>query len=1192
MRSLRRRFAPAALLALVLGTPRPAAAEELTIQVLHTTDLHGALAAWDDVTDRPAARGLERIASLIGAQRAGGTPTLLLDGGDAVSGSGLVRVWREGDHARPDPVVAAMNALGYDAMALGNHEFDAGRAALDTVVAAARFRVLAANVVDARTGQPAFEATLVRTVAGVRIGVLGLTTPAIPMLMDSALCSGLRFLDPVEVARTEVARLRGAEHCQVVIALAHMGLERDPAARGGDARPHPGDAPNENLGYRLAYEVPGIDAVILGHTHQVIPSVMVGGALVTQAGRNGEQLGRIELKLTRESALSEWKLAGRTASMIAVTDSVPDDPALHALAAPYAAAARAALDEIVGQAAGTFSAPWWRFGDNPLWQLVQRCQLDFMGADVSLAALFDPAQVIAPGPIRRRDLLRLYPYDNSLGLVEMSGADLKQTLEHAASMLAPYAWDGASPLLKPDAAGFQFDAAYGVTYAIDLTQPEGSRVVDLRWKGRPLDPAQRFKVVANSYRLAGGGDYKELRAARRVWHVATPVPDLLVRWVREKRTLDPAGDAGWTLLPDYAGAPERPLIDRLVRLGVAPKSEVMRLGAALPARRVDLVYWLARAFDMRSKRPSNAWGDVPDSLRVWLDGILARGVLGKVAEADRFEPYSSAPVGMALDWCERAARAEHYALAGRANDLAFRRGLLAGVTGPGLVSPTDAPTRAQWMGILSNLRFPSLRFLESTDFHGAILGGSRDRRTQRPTGGTLGLVAAIAREREANPEGTVLLDGGDLFQGTMISNLQAGRPVVEQMNALGYTAAAVGNHEFDWGIDTLAHRVREMHFAELAANMYERKSGRRPAWVRADTTVLRRGVQVGIVGLAYPGTPRVTLAENVASLRFDDDSTTAVQVAARLRKSGATVVVGVGHIPAETDSTRRAHGDLVRLGHVTSVDAWLGGHSHNVVDDEVDGRPILISGALGQYLGVVDLVVDPVKHKVVESTHGVRTAFADGPRDSTWTARVARWNSNVSRFADEVVGSAAVALHRRAPETTIGDFITDAMRAEAHVDVALQNPGGMRADLDAGPVTRGEIYAIMPFDNTIATVELTAAQLKAVLEQSLAHDRVTQVSGIRYTIDYRRPSLDRITQLRLPDDTPLDSTKSYTVAANNFMITGGDFYEALTQGAKRSDSGRLIRDAMESWVRTACAGGKSFELPGDGRITVAGRNSR
>ena len=1192
MRPMRLRYA-AVLTALVcMGCGSTIArAEELTITVLHTTDLHGALAAWDDASDQPAARGLEKLATMVAAARAEGHPTLLLDAGDALFGSALVRTWREGPRSRPEPVIAAMNALGYDAMAVGNHEFDGGRAVLDSAIAEARFKFLAANVVDARTGQPAFASTLVKLVDGARIGIIGLTTPAVPMLMDTSLCRGLSFLDPLEVARTEVARLRGAERCQVVIALVHMGLERDPAMRAGDARSHPGEIPNENLGYRLAYEVPGLDAVILGHTHQVVASVPIGGAIVTQAGKNGEALGRIDLKLTRASALADWQLASRTASVTSVSDSVASDGVMHALVEPYASETRSTLDQVLGEATSAFSAPYGRLGDNPLWRLIHRCQLELTGADVSLAAMFDPTQTIAPGPIRRRDLVRLYPYDNSLGVVELSGAELKQTLEHAASMLGDYAWDGVTPILRPDAAGFQFDAAYGVEYEIDLTRPAGSRIVNLTWKDRPLEPAQRFKVVANSYRLAGGGDYQTLRRARRVWQTGASMPQLLARWVSDKHTLDPAGTPAWTLLPDYAGAPERPLVDRLVRLGVAPRAEVMRLGAAEPARRVDLVYWLARAFDMRSAKPSNAWGDVPDSLRVWLDGMLSKGVLGQLAQADRFETYQPATISLALDWCERTARSQQFALSSKLGDGSFRRGLFTGVSGLGPLGLAAPLTRAQWLGMLANLRFPALRLLETTDFHGAILGGSRDRRSQRPTGGSVALAAAIARERAVNPEGSVLLDGGDLFQGTMISNLQFGRPVVEQMNALGYTAAAVGNHEFDWGVDTLVSRVHEMHFGELAANMVERKTGKLPRWARSDTTVLRRGVRIGIVGLAYPGTPRVTLAANVAQLRFDDDSTTAARVGARLRKAGAMVVVGVGHIPAETDTSRHARGDLARLGHVEAVDVWLGGHSHNVIDDHVNGHPVLIAGSLGQYLAVVDLVVDPVKRNVVESSQRVLTVFADGPADSAWSARVQRWNAGVAPVAAGVVGTAGVALHRRRPESTIGDFITDAMRADSKADIALQNPGGMRADLDAGSVTRGEIYAVMPFDNTIVTLQLTGALVKLALEQSLHNDRVTQVSGIRFTIDQSKPDMQRVTQLTLTDGTPIDPARTYTVAANNFMITGGDHYDALAQGTNRTDTGRMIRDAMEAWVIAHSAGGKSYDQPGEGRITEIGGRS-
>src|SRR5262249_1473700 len=384
----------------------------------------------------------------------------------------------------------------------------------------------------------------------------------------------------------------------------------------------------------------------------------------------------------------------------------------------------------------------------------------------------------------------------------------------------------------------------------------------------------------------------------------------------------------------------------------------------------------------------------------------------------------------------------------------------------------------------------------------------------------------------------------------------------------------------------------EMRFAELAANMVEKKTGKRPAWARADTTVTRRGVRIGIVGLAYPGTPRVTLPANVAALRFDDDSTVAAAVSVRLRKSGASLVLGVGHIPAETDSTRRARGDLARLGRVATVDAWFGGHSHNVVDDKVDGRPVMIAGAQGQYLAEADLGMDPGKKQVVESSQRVVTAYADLPLDSAGAARVAHWDADVAPIAAQPLGQAAVALHRRAPEATIGDLICDAMRADARVDIAFQNPGGMRADLDQGAITRGEIYAVMPFDNTIVTMELTGAQVKQALNQSLRGNRVTQVSGLKYVIagskpDPGKPAHWELTSVTLADGTPLDDARTYTVAVNNFMATGGDQHDALAQGRNRNDTGRLIRDAMESWIRSQCANGKSLDVPGDGRITRA-----
>ena len=1181
------------LAALFVLSALPAAAEETHVVILHTTDVHGALLPFDDLTNLPAGRGLARVATLVARVRAESSSVLLLDAGDATSGSPLTTVWHHDHAGAPEPVTLAMNALGYDAMTVGNHEFDFGPEALDSTRAGARFPFIAANVVRA-DGSPAFPPSLVRELpSGVRVGVMGLCTPAVPLLADPAQVAGYTFLDPIPVAQKELQRLRGAERCDVVIALVHAGLEKD--ARTGEARQ--GDAPGENFGWRLANEVRGLDVVILGHTHVVVPSLEVGGALLTQAGHAAEALGRVDLTLTRTTSTSPWTLASRRAQVIAVTDSVPADSSLATALAPYAARTRAALDEVVGTATGTLDAPGGRFADNALWQLVQRAQLDASGADVSLAAMFDPAQSIAPGPVTMRDLMRLYPYENSLVVVEMTASELQAALEQSARYLSTYTFEDGRPVAEPGMPGFNFDMAYGVQYDVDLTQPPGQRIAELHRGGKTLPPDERLRVVVNGYRAAGGGDFQMIRRATRVSRRLPDAPDALLAYVKKTRTIAPALDPSWSLMPDYVGAPERPLIDRLVRLGVAPASEVRHLLPFERARRVDLAYWLGRAFDWKSKRPSGAFGDVPDSLEVWLDGILARGVLGDDGRRDRFDPFREASVLTALDWSERAAREAGYALATpKQGDLAFWRGLttgisLAGREGRGGIA-YDAPlSRAQWLGILSNLRFPQIRLLETTDFHGAILGGTRERRSGRPLGSTVALEAAIEHERSVNPAGTVLLDGGDLFQGTMISNLQFGRPVVEQMNLLGYSAAAIGNHDFDWSVDTLRSRIAQMQFAALGANIVERRSGRRPRWARSDTTVVRRGVRIAVLGLAYPGTPRVTLPANVAELRFDDDSATAATIVPRLRRTGASVVVEVGHIPAETDSTRRARGDLARLARgVPGVDAWLGGHSHNVIEDQIGGASVLIGGANGQWLAIADLTVDPLQRRVVERRQRVVPVYADQyPIDSSWVARVARWNAAIEPIAAEVIGRNATALRRSRPEATIGDFITDAMRFASGADVALQNPGGMRADLAAGDITRGGIYEVMPFDNTIVTLPLSGADLKRAIEQSLRYDRVTQVSGLRYVFDPSQPPMSRVVKITLADGTPLDDAKTYKVAANNFMASGGDNYDVLSQSAGRDDTGLVIRGAMEAYVRDRCKAGGALSVPEDGRIAQVGR---
>ena len=834
------------------------------------------------------------------------------------------------------------------------------------------------------------------------------------------------------------------------------------------------------------------------------------------------------------------------------------------------------LDEVVAAAPRTLVVRT-PYEDHPLLELIHRAQLHATGAEASIAQSPPAGTRIPAGPVTVRQVLALAPPADRVVVCEISGADLEQALESAAAVFATYTFEDGRPLLGPGADGSGFVSAEGVSYEIDTTAPAGERVVHLTAGGAALDPGRRLRV-AISARLARGLGFDAPGDG-------APLQDALIAWCRRIGSIGDEVDHNWTRLPDYAATLERPLIDRLVRLGVAPREEALRLFADQPARRGDLAYWLARAYGWRETKLSGAFPDVSDSLEPWLDGLVKRRVVGDLATEEFFHPFTPLELPMALEWCERAALESRYALATEGERRAFRRGLVSGtsVTFDGTAASRVRLTRAQLLGVVANARFPVLRVLHTSDLHGAMEASSSGTRAR---GGSAVLAAQLARLTAENPEGTVLLDGGDAFQGTMISNLAFGRPMVEQMNRLGYAAMSIGNHEFDWSVDTLVRRVREMRFAALAANLTEARSGRRPAWARADTLFHRRGVRVGVFGLAYPGTATATHPRNVEGLRFGDDSTTAVAAVPALRRAGAEVVVSLGHVPGVM-ANGAVGGQLAALARgVRGVDLWLGGHSHMVVDGEVDGIPALIPGSHGEAIGVCDLVVDPVRDRVVGRRHWIVETWADSiAPDSSMAALVRRWSAVVASEAKVPVGHSAQPLGtRRGGESAIGSLVADVIREVTGADVALQNNGGLRAELPQGPVSRGAIYEVIPFENRIFTMDLTGAQLRQVLEEGLAHERLIQVSGIRYRVDLGRAPGSRVTALLDTEGAPLDEGRTYRVACNDFMASGGDDLLTLTQGRNVRDTDLGLRQALEDWVRERSKRGP-LAYQGDGRVS-------
>jgi 2',3'-cyclic-nucleotide 2'-phosphodiesterase (5'-nucleotidase family) len=270
---------------------------------------------------------------------------------------------------------------------------------------------------------------------------------------------------------------------------------------------------------------------------------------------------------------------------------------------------------------------------------------------------------------------------------------------------------------------------------------------------------------------------------------------------------------------------------------------------------------------------------------------------------------------------------------------------------------------------------------------------------------------------------------------------------------------------------------------------------------------------------------------------------------------------------------------------VPGVDVWLGGHSHARVSGEAAGVPALVPGSHGEVIGVCDLVVDPLRQRVVEARRQLVATWADEmPPDSAIGALVERWSQVVAPLANARIGRNARRLTRGGGgDSPIASLVADVIRGAAEAEIGLQNNGGVRADLPEGEITRGAVYEILPFANTIVTLELTGAEVRRVLEEGLANERITRVSGIRYRFDPGAPAGARVTSLLGADGQPLQESRTYRVACDDFMVEGG--YGTLGHGRALHDTGKSSREALEDFIRRTCADGGALEFKEDGRVT-------
>src|SRR2546427_4843255 len=471
-----------------------------------------------------------------------------------------------------------------------------------------------------------------------------------------------------------------------------------------------------------------------------------------------------------------------------------------------------------------------------------------------------------------------------------------------------------------------------------------------------------------------------------------------------------------------------------------------------------------------------------------------------------------------------------------------------------------------------------LRVLAINDFHGALEPQVWPWSAGRPVGGAAALKPWLDSLARACFCTSIRLDGGDEMQGTPVSNFNFGRPAIAALNALGIDAAAIGNHEFDWSVDTLRARMAEAHYRFLAANITDSAGTAGPDWAEPFTVIERGGVRAAVIGLALPATPETTAPRNVRGLAFGDGARAVRRVLLQARAAGDYVIV-VAHVGAFCDGDGAAahvgsaacHGEIIDLARSLdsgSVDLIVSGHTHSLVNTVVNGIPIVEARSSGAGIAVVDVVrVSGAGGVRREVRARIETPFADRIRlDPALVDALRLSQASVSAITDRPVARFGTELRRTGAEHGLGRLIADAQRNIAKADVALVNNGGIRADVAAGLATYGDLYGVEPFQNRLLRLAVSGKVLKQALEHALSGEGPdAHVAGIVVWYDLGKPAGRRIKRLRLANGKDVDDGRAYTVAVSDFLAAGGSG-DTMIVGAPSSEVGVTDLDALIQYL--------------------------
>ncbi|MEH7224965.1 bifunctional metallophosphatase/5'-nucleotidase [Bacillus sp. JJ1566] len=519
--------------------------KSITITILETSDIHGNIFPINYGSNETIGLGLGKIATVIKQERSQNKNTIVIDNGDLIQGTPLTYHYVRSNSHQQNPMITLLNELNYDAAVIGNHEFNYGMNVLQRAIKESNFPWLSANILN-ENGEPFIGKPykIIELEHGVKAAILGVTTHYIPNWENPEHIKGLTFEDAFESTKKWVEKIRKVENPDVLIVSYHGGFEAD-LETGEPTEKLTG----ENQGDRICREIEGIDLLLTGHQHRSLAG-KVNGVPIVQPSFNGQAIGKVTLTLTKND--DKWTISDSNPELILVDQIEVDETSLQ-LVKEYEVETQEWLDKPIGKVIGnmTIEDPLKaRLKDHALVEFINKVQMDVAKVSISNTALFNNVTKGFPTNITMRDVVSNYIYPNTLTVIRISGQDIKEALERSASYFMVENGDvTVNPnFTTPKPQHYNYDMWEGIDYIFDISKPIGERVVELSYKGEPIQSDGEYDVVMNNYRAGGGGEYVMFKDKPIIKDIPLDMSELIANYILERGTIEATVDENWKVV--------------------------------------------------------------------------------------------------------------------------------------------------------------------------------------------------------------------------------------------------------------------------------------------------------------------------------------------------------------------------------------------------------------------------------------------------------------------------------------------------------------------------------------------------------------------------------------------------------------------------------------------------------------------